>query len=98
MLLIYTHNTAQKTGWIVTEDIIAPGGGRYKTVPLNHPEAAKAERVMRAMSDYFMSTSRTERPSLIKAYTEACKRDPGLAEISKFLSKTAVAAERILVK
>lgn len=98
MLLIYSHNTRMKTGWIVTEDIIAPEGGRYKPARANHPNAQSAELMMLAMSRYFREdTNRTSRPTLKEAYEGALKYLANHEDYS-FLSATNKAAARILVK
>ena len=98
MLFIYSHNTRMKTGWIVTEDIIAPDGGRYKPSSVNHPSAQNAQLMCLAMSRYFREdTNQRTRPTLREAYEGALKY---LAnhEDYKYLSATRIAAERILVK
>lgn len=98
MLLIYTHNTRMKTGWIVTEDLIAPDGGRYKPAKANHPQAQAAQLIMMAMGRYFREeTNQRQRPTLKQAFDGAQKylANP---EDYQFLSATRAAAERILVK
>lgn len=98
MLLVYTHNTQMKTGWIVTEDLIAPGGGRYKPARANHPAAQNAEIIMMAMSRYFREeTNRLKRPSLKEAF-EGAQKYLANASDYKFLPATSAAAARILVK
>lgn len=98
MLLIYSHNTRMKTGWIVTEDIIAPEGGRYKPARANHPDAQKAELMMLAMSRFFREeTNQRSRPALKEAYEGALKYLANREDYS-FLSATNKAAARILVK
>lgn len=98
MLLVYAHNTRMKTGWVVTEDIIPPGGGKYKPARADHPQVQNAQLLMLAMTRYFREdTDQRTRPSLKAAYEGALKY---LAnhEDYKFLSATAIAADRILVK
>lgn len=98
MLLIYTHNTRMKTGWIVTEDLIAPDGGRYKPACSDHPQAQNAQLMCLAMSRYFREdTDQRKRPTLKAAFDGALKylANP---EDYKYLSATATAAERVLVK
>ena len=98
MLLVYTHNTRMKTGFIVTEDLIAPGGGRYKPISNNHPQAHLANEVMTALSRVFLNSSRTKRLTLKESYDAAVKADPTLEGFTKYLSATAIAAERVLIK
>lgn len=98
MLLIYTHNTRAKTGFIVTEDLIAPAGGRYKPISNSHPQAHLATEVMTAMSRVFLNTDRRKRLSLKESYEAAVKADPTLEGFTKYLSATATVAERILIK
>ena len=98
MLLIYRHETRMKTGYITTEDLIAPGGGRYKPARINHPQAHLAKEVMQTMGMVFLSTDRSKRLSLREAFEGACKIDPTIASFAKYLSATDKAAERILIK
>jgi hypothetical protein len=98
MLLIYAKNTAMKTGWVVTEDLIPPGGGRFRPARSNHPDAQTAELMCLAMSRFFREdTDMRSRPSLKQAYEGALKY---LAnhEDYKYLPATAKAVERILIK
>lgn len=98
MLLIYTHNTRMKTGWIVTEDLIPPAGGRYKPARSNHPQAQNAELMCLALSRYFREqTNMRSRPKLKDAFEGALKYLANQDEY-KYLSATATCAERILVK
>jgi hypothetical protein len=98
VLLIYRKETAMKTGYITTEDLIPPNGGRFMPAKTNHPEAAKATRMMRAMGDHFISTGRAQRIPLKQAFEAACQADPSISEFAKYLSATSMAAERILIK
>jgi hypothetical protein len=98
VLLIYTHNTRMKTGWITTEDLIPPNGGRYMPARADHPQAQNAQLMMLAMMRYFREeTTQRSRPTLREAYDGALKflANP---EDYKFLPATSAAAERILVK
>jgi hypothetical protein len=98
MLLIYTHNTRMKTGWIITEDLIPPGGGRYKPAKIQHPSAQNAQLMCEALSRYFREdTNMRTRPTLKAAYEGALKYLANASDY-KYLSATALAAERILVK
>lgn len=98
MLLIYTHNTRMKTGWIVTEDLIAPGGGRYMPARASHPQAQNAELMLGALNRYFNEdTNRRTRPKLKDAFEGALKYLANQDDY-KYLSATGAAAERILVK
>lgn len=98
MLFIYTHNTRMKTGWIVTEDLIAPNGGRFMPAKNNHPQARLATEVMQLMSDAFKAGDRAKRPTLLESYKAACALDPSIEGFSKYLNSTAACAERILIK
>lgn len=98
MLLIYTHNTRMKTGWIITEDLIPPGGGRYMPAKKSHPQAETAELMCLAMSRFFREdTARDKRPTLKEAYEGALKYLANRDDY-KFLPATATAAARVLVK
>lgn len=98
MLLIYTHNTRMKTGWIITEDLIPPGGGKYFPAKTSHPNAQNAQLMCEALSRYFREdTNMRVRPTLRAAYEGALKYLANATDY-KYLPATALASERILVK
>lgn len=98
MLMVYVKNTAKKTGFIVTEDLIAPEGGRYRPARDNHPQAHLATELMTVMGAVFLNTDRDKRLTLRESYEGALKLDPTLAGFTQYLSATSKAAERILIK
>ena len=97
MLLIYRHETRMKTGYVVTEDLLPPEGGSYKQVRTSHPDHPAADRVMRAMSEFFVSTGRARRLTLKEAFEGALANYPGLADHAKYLPAGRF-AERIIVQ
>lgn len=98
MLLIYAKNTAMKTGWIVTEDIIGPDTARFTPARRNHPDAETADLMCLAMSRYFREdTNMRSRPTLKDAYEGALKYLANREDYT-FLNATGNARARILVK